>query len=80
MSDALVQVRDVHKVYARGTERIDVLKGLDLEVPQVLGRARHQCGVRSLLVADPRDVRLKTRGPLLTIEIGRKHTSELQSR
>ena len=34
MSDALVQVRDVHKVYARGTERIDVLKGLDLEVPQ----------------------------------------------
>jgi putative ABC transport system ATP-binding protein len=33
MSEALVQVRDVHKVYARGSERIDVLKGLDLDVP-----------------------------------------------
>jgi putative ABC transport system ATP-binding protein len=32
MSDALVQVHDVHKVYARGAERVDVLKGLDLEV------------------------------------------------
>jgi putative ABC transport system ATP-binding protein len=34
MSDALVQVSDVHKVYARGAERVDVLKGLDLEVPR----------------------------------------------
>jgi putative ABC transport system ATP-binding protein len=34
MTDALVQVRDVHKVYPRGTERIDVLKGLDLAVPE----------------------------------------------
>ncbi len=34
MTDALVQVSDVHKVYPRGAERIDVLKGLDLEVPQ----------------------------------------------
>ena len=34
MSEGLVQVRDVHKVYKRGAERIDVLKGLDLEVPQ----------------------------------------------
>ena len=33
MSDALVQVRDVHKVYTRGSERVDVLKGLDLTVP-----------------------------------------------
>jgi putative ABC transport system ATP-binding protein len=33
MSEALVQVRDVHKVYPRGSERIDVLKGLDLDVP-----------------------------------------------
>ena len=33
MSEALVQVRDVHKVYKRGAERIDVLKGLDLDVP-----------------------------------------------
>jgi putative ABC transport system ATP-binding protein len=34
MSEALVQVRDVHKVYQRGAERVDVLKGLDLDVPQ----------------------------------------------
>jgi putative ABC transport system ATP-binding protein len=34
MTDALVQVQDVHKVYTRGSERIDVLKGLDLTVPQ----------------------------------------------
>src|SRR5438093_3837910 len=32
MSEALVQVSDVHKVYPRGAERVDVLKGLDLEV------------------------------------------------
>jgi putative ABC transport system ATP-binding protein len=30
----LVRVQDVHKVYRRGDERIDVLKGIDLEVPQ----------------------------------------------
>ena len=34
MADALVQVSNVHKIYARGTERLDVLKGLDLEVPR----------------------------------------------
>src|SRR6185295_8321738 len=34
MAEALVQVKDVHKVYPRGSERVDVLKGLDLEVPQ----------------------------------------------
>jgi putative ABC transport system ATP-binding protein len=34
MSDPLVHVHDVHKVYRRGSERIDVLKGLDLEVPE----------------------------------------------
>jgi putative ABC transport system ATP-binding protein len=34
MSDALVQVREVHKVYRRGAERIDVLAGLDLDVPR----------------------------------------------
>jgi putative ABC transport system ATP-binding protein len=34
MTKALVQVSDVHKVYPRGAERIDVLKGLHLEVPQ----------------------------------------------
>ncbi len=34
MSDALVQVRDVHKVYYRGGERLDILSGLSLEVPK----------------------------------------------
>ena len=34
MSDALVQVRDVHKVYHRGSERLDILSGLSLEVPK----------------------------------------------
>jgi len=33
MAEALVRVEDVHKVYQRGSERIDVLKGLHLEVP-----------------------------------------------
>ncbi len=32
MSEALVRIEDVHKVYTRGAERIDVLKGLNLEV------------------------------------------------
>ncbi len=30
--DTLVKVRDVHKIYHRGSERIDVLDGLDLDV------------------------------------------------
>ncbi len=30
---ALVRVRDVHKVYSRGAEKIDVLNSLSLEVP-----------------------------------------------
>ena len=33
MSD-LVTVRDVHKFFTRGSERIDVLKGVDLTIPQ----------------------------------------------
>ena len=33
-SSPLVEALDVHKVYSRGTERIDVLNGLSLEVPQ----------------------------------------------
>lgn len=33
MSDALVSVRDLHKVYDRGGERIDVLHGVNLEIP-----------------------------------------------
>jgi putative ABC transport system ATP-binding protein len=31
---ALVTVRDVHKYFTRGSERIDVLKGVNLEIPQ----------------------------------------------
>jgi putative ABC transport system ATP-binding protein len=31
---ALVRVRDVHKVYTRGSERIDVLQGVNLQVPR----------------------------------------------
>ncbi|HUI39214.1 MAG TPA: ABC transporter ATP-binding protein [Candidatus Nitrosotalea sp.] len=31
---ALVRVREVHKVYTRGSERIDVLQGVDLDVPR----------------------------------------------
>ncbi|HWP99876.1 MAG TPA: ABC transporter ATP-binding protein [Vicinamibacterales bacterium] len=30
--EPLVRVRDVHKIYRRGAERIDVLKGIDLDV------------------------------------------------
>ena len=34
MSDTpLVRVRDVHKSYTRGSERIDVLKGVSLDIP-----------------------------------------------
>ena len=34
MAESLVQVRDVHKVYHRGEERLDILSGLSLEVPK----------------------------------------------
>ena len=30
--EALVKVRSVHKTFVRGSEKIDVLQGLDLEV------------------------------------------------
>jgi putative ABC transport system ATP-binding protein len=33
-SNALVQVCDVHKYFTRGSERIDVLKGVNIEIPQ----------------------------------------------
>jgi putative ABC transport system ATP-binding protein len=33
-NDGLVQVKDVHKVYHRGSEQLDVLSGLSLEVPR----------------------------------------------
>lgn len=32
MTDPLVRVHDVHKYFTRGSERVDVLKGLNLEV------------------------------------------------
>jgi putative ABC transport system ATP-binding protein len=33
-NDSVVRVRDVHKVYKRGDERIEILNGIDLEVPR----------------------------------------------
>ena len=33
MTDSLVKVRDVHKSYTKGKERVEVLHGLDLDVP-----------------------------------------------
>ncbi len=32
--EPLVRIRDVHKHFTRGSERIDVLKGVNLEIPQ----------------------------------------------
>ena len=32
--NALVRVQDVHKHFTRGSERIDVLKGVNLEIPK----------------------------------------------
>jgi putative ABC transport system ATP-binding protein len=34
MASALVNVRDLHKVYHRGGERIDVLQGVNLDIPE----------------------------------------------
>jgi putative ABC transport system ATP-binding protein len=34
MKEQLVNIRDVHKHFTRGSERVDVLKGVNLEVPQ----------------------------------------------
>ncbi|HEU4925756.1 MAG TPA: ABC transporter ATP-binding protein [Vicinamibacterales bacterium] len=34
MSQTLVTVRDLHKVFQRGGQRIDVLQGVDLDIPQ----------------------------------------------
>ena len=34
MSSVLVNVRDLHKVYHRGGERIDVLQGVNLDIPE----------------------------------------------
>src|SRR5215210_2847740 len=31
--ETLVSIRDLHKVYRRGNERIDVLQGVDLDIP-----------------------------------------------
>jgi putative ABC transport system ATP-binding protein len=32
--EALVRIRDVHKYFTRGNERIDVLQGVNLDIPQ----------------------------------------------
>ena len=34
MADSLVRVKDVHKFFKRGSERVDVLQGANLDVPQ----------------------------------------------
>ena len=34
MSNGLVTVRDLHKVFSRGGERIDVLQGVTLDIPE----------------------------------------------
>ncbi len=34
MSDAMIQVRDVHKSYVRGRQQVEVLHGLRLEIPK----------------------------------------------
>jgi putative ABC transport system ATP-binding protein len=34
MSDPLVRIRDVHKHFTRGSEKIDVLQGATLDIPQ----------------------------------------------
>jgi putative ABC transport system ATP-binding protein len=34
MSDAMIQVRDVHKSYVRGRQQVEVLHGLTLEIPK----------------------------------------------
>ena len=33
-NDTLVEVRDLHKVFRRGSERIDVLQGVNLDIPR----------------------------------------------
>src|SRR3954462_6986026 len=34
MAGSLVEVRDLHKVFSRGGERIDVLEGVNLDIPE----------------------------------------------
>jgi putative ABC transport system ATP-binding protein len=34
MSEALVRIRDVHKHFTRGNERIDVLQGVNVDIPR----------------------------------------------
>jgi len=34
MSEAMVRVRDVHKSYVRGKQKVEVLHGLTLDIPQ----------------------------------------------
>jgi putative ABC transport system ATP-binding protein len=34
MAEPLVKIRDLHKIFRRGSERIDVLQGVHLDIPQ----------------------------------------------
>src|SRR4051794_30778483 len=34
MAGSLVEVRDLHKVFSRGGQRIDVLEGVNLDIPE----------------------------------------------
>jgi len=34
MTNSLVTVRDLHKVFQRGGQRIDVLQGVNLDIPE----------------------------------------------
>src|SRR5438093_1097076 len=80
MSEALVQVSDVHKVYPRGAERVDVLKGLDLEVSrgEFLALMRPSgSGKTTLLICDEPtgDLDRQTAGEILDLigELNRLH-------
>jgi len=50
-TDALIQIREVTKTYRRGSEKIEVLHGIDLDIPAGTswlswarpGRARPRC-------------------------------------
>jgi putative ABC transport system ATP-binding protein len=33
-TDVLVRIADIHKFFTRGSERIDVLKGVNLDIPR----------------------------------------------
>ena len=54
MADALVTVRDLHKVFQRGGQRIDVLQGVNLDIPEGrLSLADGSVGLRQDDAAEP---------------------------